>query len=373
MGKAVACVLLGLMLSVAAGAAPDAALMNPVLNAGFERLSADGTGLADWRFSVSRNALCTVGGDPRGGRGGSQAAAFHNESPISPNVYGRFTQRVGVLPNMTYKLSFWCKGDCVAGGDHWTDWKSYTVSVPSGTFDWVRREAEFTTAPDQTALELGLNLCNVIGKLWIDDVSLVPDYTEARAAGGRLLLWAPRTLRADKEELAFRVGWLDLPKAAVTIRLRVMAAGQTLGAAEMKASAPGAEFIDHLKVTPAPEGAGTVVAEALDGQGQALITATREVSLLSDLYARQRLEGAKAQLAALRGKMQQWRQRGLPTDYPAVTETVADNFIPWLAEDLDHGELARALQQINELDQILRDALAQCYSPRAEFPIAPDQ
>jgi len=136
--------------------------------------------------------------------GGESAALFHDESAVSPNVYGRFVQRVAVQPSTPYKLSCWLKGKGVGEGNHWTDWRVYTLRVPSGDFDWQRVETNFTTAADQTVLEVGLNVVNVTDCLWVDDMELSTDLTVADSAsvpGAKLALWAPLNADADREEV----------------------------------------------------------------------------------------------------------------------------------------------------------------------------
>lgn len=346
-----------------AAAVPVSMLMNPVANGDFSQLSPDGKAFTNWNLGISRNALCTLTVDRTGGREGSPCPVFHNESPISPHVYGRFTQRVTVVPQMAYRLSFWCKGEAVSGGDHWTDWKTYQLGLPSGTFGWTKRETELVTAADQTALELGLNLDNTAGKIWVDDVQLAPDYTEGRAGAARLCLWAPHDVRADRDELPCRVVWGDLPPTARVLRLAVVAGGQTLGSSDVPLDKTAGETLGRLKLAPTAEGEGTVLTEARDAAGKVLVTVQRPVALLSEANARRRLAELRTQLGTLETKLDGWKARGLPTDYPQVTATVVSNFLPWVAEDLDHGELARALQQIGELAGIMQAALAEADNP----------
>jgi hypothetical protein len=123
------------------------------------------------------------------------------------------------------------------------------------------------------------------------------------------------------------------------------------------------EFTSRVKLTPAAERDGLVTAELRAADGQVLATVQRPVELLSEAYARRRLTQVKTQLAALQAQIAAWGKRGLPLAYPTVTATVAENFAPWVAEDLDRGELSRALQELDELDSILRAALAEAQNP----------
>lgn len=358
-------------LSVAASGAPGQALtavvlFSPVANGDFARLRPDGEGFSDWDYTISREARCTLAVDPRGGHGGGAAPLFHSTSATAPHVYARFLQRVSVIPAMAYRLTYWCRGEDVGGGSHFTDWKTYNSGLPSGTFGWRQCETQFTTAPDQSVLELGLNVTNRTGRLWVDDVALTPDYSGCDlGGGGRLVFWTPRQLAADREELAFRMGWSALPLPGSRVHLSVRCDGKTVGLAETGVEAADGEASGSLKVEATAFGPATVTAEALGADGKTLGSAQRQVQIVSAAGVRSRLSELRTQLTLLQRKMAAWRQRGLPVDYPRVTETVATNFLPWIEGDVDHGETARALQQCDELADILRAALAQCDDPPA--------
>ncbi|UCH34898.1 MAG: tetratricopeptide repeat protein [Armatimonadota bacterium] len=95
-----------------------------------------------------------------------------NRSPLAPNVYGRVWQAAKVEPGTEYRLSCWVKGENVGTAGHWTDWKSYQLDVPAGTYDWQRIETKFTTPAKAESIVIGLNVVNVTDALWVDDVAL---------------------------------------------------------------------------------------------------------------------------------------------------------------------------------------------------------
>jgi len=348
-------------------ASPLDALLAPVINPGFEELSGDGHGFAGWGFSVSSSAKvsATVSRDVK--HSGQTAVLLHDESPIAPHVYGRFLQRVPVQPSTPYRLSCWVKGKGVRPGNHWTDWKCYTARIPSGDFDWQLIELQFVTKPDQTALELGLNVVNVTDELWVDDVSLTTDLTVSRArpGEGRAGLWCPGSMVAESEAVHAKVIWQDMPGAARQIQVTVTQDGKSVGGAVAAMTGPSGTTELYINVPPSPTSASEVRMRVVDGQGATLAQARREIEILSTAAAQVALADASAKLDDLKQAVEDWRRKGLPTDYPTVTTTVVENFIPWIKEDIDRGETSRAMQQTRELDEILKGALAQCAVPPA--------
>jgi hypothetical protein len=350
--------------AMAQTAAPLGGVLQPVRNQGFEQTTADGKGFADWAFNISREARVSVAVDPHGGRGHTAAPVFHNESALAANVYGRFVQGVPVLPGTRYRLSCWVKGEQVAESNHWTDWQTYMLLLPSGDFDWTRVETEFQTGPDQRGLDLGLNLVNLATRLWVDDLQLVPESgMTSVGGGGRVMLCCAGSLVVEKQALACRVLWEDVTVPGARARLEVRSGDSVVGAADLEIAGASGQADSQIKVSPGPRREGQVLLTLTDPSGRQLARVARSVDLLSDQYARQRLAAAERQLGVLRERMATWEARGLPLDYPRVTETVAANFVPWIGEDLDHGEVARALQQLDELDGVLRQAIAQCDNP----------
>ena len=351
-------------LALAQEVRPVDALMNPARNPDFEQLTADGQRFVNWSFSICRSARVSVAVDATGGRTGSRAPVFHNESPIEPHVYGRFVQSVPVLPGIRYQLSCWVKGQSVSSGNHWTDWQSYQLPLPSGTFDWTQVTCDFSTGLKQTGLDLGLNIVNLAEKLWVDDLELRPvaGFGET-AGGGKVAILCPLSLVVEQQALPVSVVWQGLRSEPVRLSLEVHNAGEVVGAAELSVAGRDGQAEASLQVRPAPTSDGELTLTFFDARGKPLASLRRDLTLVSAEYARRRLRVAEQGLAKLCNRMQAWETRGLPLDYPRVTETVASNFLPWIAEDLDHGEVGRAVQQLDELDGILRDAIAQGEAP----------
>ncbi len=130
---------------------------------------------------------------------GRHCLVFRNRSGMAPEVYGRLYQVVPVLANTRYELIVWVRAKNAADGIHWTDWHTYTLNLPSGTYDWQRVTARFTTAAGQTSLNLGINVTNRCDELAIDSISLRPAGMEFSGRNIEASLIAPGRVTGDKE------------------------------------------------------------------------------------------------------------------------------------------------------------------------------
>lgn len=340
-------------------------LAMPVANGGFEELTPDGAGFSGWGLSISREAKVSVSVSREVRHGGRRSVCFHNESALSAHVYGRFSQTVAVQPSTAYRLSCWVKGKDARSGNHWTDWKSYTLNLPYGDFDWQQVETRFTTGGNQTSLDLGLNVVNVAEALWIDDVQLTTDMTQGHATGqgAKMAIWAPTAASAERDELPVRIFWQGMPEDGGEVRLELRQGAETvLVADEPWTGAAGAsEF--YLQPEPSAQREHKLVVSLLDAAGSTLATAERETDLMSSAYVRARVDKVTVQAEQLEALIARWREQGLPVDYPMVTRTVTREFLPWIEEDVRRMELPRAVQQLDELDGILAAAISECQNP----------
>lgn len=341
-------------------------LVSPVKNGDFEQLTPDGKQFQHWSFSLSRAAKATVAVSSQVRHSGKYAALFHDDSPVAPHVYSRFLQRVAVQAGTPYKLSCWVKGEGVGAGNHFTDWRTYTLNIPSGDYDWQRIETSLVTAPDQTVLEVGFNCDNVTDKLWIDDVQLSTDLTVAESAtlrGAKVALWSPQSAVADRDEVPFRVLWQGFPAQEGTLRVEVHQGWTVIGVRDEGWKGSSGALEDSLPVKPGRTRQARMTAQLFSAEGKLLAQAGRSLDLLSVAYVRGELQKTRGRLRRLEAEMTRWQQRKLPLDYPAVTRTVAEQFIPWIEEDLQKGEVAHALQQVEELNTVLRAAISQALNP----------
>ncbi len=113
------------------------------------------------------------------GRNSSHCASIHVAPDQSDDA--RWIQNVQLLPNTTYKLSGWIKGENIVqhtgyNGANLSIINVYTHTAPlTGTFDWTYREIEFDSPADgivTIGCRLGYFGSIVSGKAWFDDVTL---------------------------------------------------------------------------------------------------------------------------------------------------------------------------------------------------------
>ena len=336
-------------------------IMQAVKNGDFEQVNADGKGFANWNFGVSREARATVAVATDVKHGGNTAALFHDDSPLEPNVYSRMYQTVPVQPNTAYALTAWVKGVNVGDGSHFTDWKSYLLPIPSGTYDWQQIKCDFVTKAGQTTADIGINVTNVTEKLWVDDVQLRTDLTPLTGlpAGAAAALWIPSKARGDETEIPVKLMYEGLPAVGVTAKVEY---AEPVGIAPVTGALKGAKGTAQLFIAPANDEKQQHILRLtlLDAAGQEIGRATRDCAIFSRAYIAGILKQAEAKVPTLDALMAELKQAGQPLDYPQVSRTVVRDFIPWIKEDLDHRELERALRETNELNVVLDRAIAEC-------------
>ncbi len=350
--------------------APLAAMLQSIKNGDFEELSADGKGFAQWNFGVSRNAKATLAVSTDVKHSGKYAALLHDESGLSPNVYSRTSQTVPVQPGTAYVLSAWVKGEKVGEGSHVTDWKSYTLNIPGGTYPWTQIKTTFVTKPDQTTVDIGINIVNITDKLWVDDIELKTDLTPLTGlpAGCTALMWIPLKVLGDDQDVPVKLLWEGLPQGAqARLEYEQPSRVQPVIAKLTGAKGSAQMFIAAAQVVRDTHALRIVLTDAAGkeiGQGR------REFVIFNRAGIEAVLRPAEKKLTQLQALMASLGRSGQPLDYPRVSETVATNFIPWIREDLDKHELQRAARECDELHVVLDRAISQCKEAQAGLKLA---
>ena len=344
-----------------AATVPLNGIMQAVQNGGFEQVTPDGKSFANWNFGLSREAKATVAIVTDVKHSGTTAALFHDDSPMAPHVYSRMKQTVAIQPNTAYTLTAWVKGDRVGEGSHFTDWNSYNLPIPSGTYDWQQIKFDFVTKPGQATLDVGLNVTNITEKLWVDDVELRTDLTPLTGlpAGAAAAVWIPTKARGDDREIPIKLMYEGLPAAGIQAKVEYIEPGTV---APVTSALKGAQGTVQLFITPANDEKQqhTFRVTLLDAAGKEIGRTTRECSIFSRAYIAGILARAEAKVPTLDRLMADLKRAGQPLDYPRVSRTVVRDFIPWIREDLAHPELERALRETNELNVVLDRAIAEC-------------
>ncbi|ALC81507.1 MULTISPECIES: sugar-binding protein [Bacillus] len=126
-----------------------------------------------WTISRNGNINADAGRDTSTAKSGQASLHFTNKTPKTPHVYIHANQRIKVKPNTTYEIKAWVKGREVQdvwfpGGKNWGT-RHY---FPRGTYDWMERTLQYKTGADETEFLFVILSENIIGDVWIDDVSM---------------------------------------------------------------------------------------------------------------------------------------------------------------------------------------------------------
>ncbi len=350
------CSLRSLLFAVTATAVFAAPVWASIVtNPGFEEVT-DGGGAAGWSWSV-HGARASMHTESTGGRAGSRCVVITNESGREPDVYARLQQSVAVLPGVEYELSVWVKGEDIASPQDFTDWWGYSLNTPTGTFDWQRISVRFRTKPDQTALNLGLNVVDRCGMLAVDDISL-------RAIGQPLKggltgqVVAPGRVVGDGVDVPISVEIDSARTDALTIELSILAGGSDtpvkLPIATIKPGDTSALVQWNTGSAPARHLKCSV--RAMDGK-KVLATGSTEIEKVSPITISEQLSLAEKRLPEFLELYRKCGAKGIPLDYPRVAKTTLDQFIPLTREDLERNELARAANEAEDLHRVLDESI----------------
>ncbi|BBI31920.1 S-layer homology domain-containing protein [Cohnella abietis] len=128
---------------------------------------------SDWSLHTSGGVQASALLDSTISHSGKASLRLNNTSPSSPNVYMQVSQTVPAKPNTTYEMKMWVKGENVNGVSFTGDpsWGN-RVSFPTGTYNWTEVTNSYTTKSDETQIGFVILSENVVGNVWIDDISL---------------------------------------------------------------------------------------------------------------------------------------------------------------------------------------------------------
>ncbi len=354
-----------ILLSAACAAST---LVPEISNSGFEE------GANGWGWQTYNGCNVRYRSESRDPHSGKACLAFVDESPAAPNVYGRLTTGVGVLPDTQYELSVWVRGTEVSdtGGavPHFTDWGCYTLNLPTGTFGWKRAAVTFKTKPGQFVLTLGLNITNTCKELAIDDVSLRPVGQPLTGDGVTGSFLAPTRVIGDHAPGYVGVFIDSAPDSAT---------------AEAVITAPGGEklFSKRQKLGPermvewawdsgtSPAGDMVCTVRVLGAKGQVLATASQKVAKVQSPISAE-IDRADVRF---RGEFtslyKQCQAKGIRLDYPTATKTMLEQFIPLAREDVQKGHDWRAQFGAKDFHRALDESIADMKAYLKDPKLAP--
>lgn len=352
--------ILALVLA-AAITAQSAELVPTIANGGFEK------GIEGWGWTVYNGARASWEISQTNPHSGKNCLVLRSSSGIQPHVYGRIITYVDTLPGTRYQLSCWVRGDQVgsgAGSSHFTDWASYTLELPTGTFGWQKISTEFTTGPGQISVPVAVNVTNTAAELALDDIELVPKGGQLQAPGiTGMMLVSTRIIGHDTDApVAILV---DNNAAAASLLVEVKKAGRTVTSKTFALRRGQNRLKWAYNTRNSPFGRYQLVATALRSDGNKLGSGSMDFEIVDSpvLADIAKVEDRKKEFDRL---YERARRAGIALDYPSNTKTMLEQMIPLAKIDvratLEYRakyaviDFNRALDEgINRLQQYLKD------------------
>lgn len=345
-----------------------AASLIPVIpNAGFEEV-VPGNDAPGWGFYTRANA--GFHSETTNPHSGKRCLVFWDKSDVAPEVYERLACGVGVLPDTEYELSVWVRGEEVAPGSHFTDWDSYTMNLPSGTYDWRRVTLKFRTKPSQTGLNLGINVVNRCALLAIDDVSLRPIGVPIEGAGLAGSVLAPGQVQGDDAKAFVNI---SLESEFAGIAHAIITAGKQTVFGKAEPIKPGENTFEwEWNSGTLPVKSMDLVVRVADEKGKLVASAGRKIEKLSAGVLSADLDAVEARLKEFDALYDKCKAKGIPLDYPTATRTMLTQMIPLERIDIRKGDLRRAGYAVTDFNRSLDIAIAELRAYLANPKCAPN-
>lgn len=332
---------------------------NLIANSSFEGV--EGGMPRNWAFDP-RNTNATLTIDETVAHTGKRSLKFTNGTTFGAHVYGMLSYK-GVLslePNRDYTLSCYVRSAdpgiaWIGGGPEWL----IRAHFPRTGNRWQRVVHTFRTGSNTSEFPLLVITESPTEGFWVDDVKLergaqATPHTDETGDAPAVLIDVPAQVVADA---AANFGaWVFSPRplspATVTARL-CDKMGKTFAKASWQGDLYAGIVYASFRVgvgSADPEDCEVVFVLAAGGTE---VSAKCAFRLLIAQRERERLARMRKRTSQLRTLFAEAREKGFDAAYPLVSLTVAENFCDFVAEDLDHLEVVRARQQLDELDSVV--------------------
>ena len=263
----------------------------------------------------------------------------------------------------------WVCGETVAQGSHLTDWGTYTLGIPEGSYGWRRISMRFATKASQTSLPIGLNLVNTCGALYIDDIQLKPVGVNLNAPGVQTSVTMPSQFFTNGSPLTGAISYQVASGA--DYRLELVMKSTTGKVISIQQSDITGEGVLPIALTiPADTDSYTAITVSLvDGNGKTINQIVRNVSIISTSALNKEWTKLSLELAKFKKQLTKCRLKKIRCDYPTVSDTMATQFLPYIKDDIKANELTRAYENINDV----RICIERAQSEIAQALAKPDQ
>lgn len=332
---------------------------NLVANFSFEDTSSDGRPNA-WNWD-HRNTDATLQVDDSTAHSGRRSVRINNGTPFGPHVFGTLwmVESIKLKPGTKYTLSFYAKsaspGVAWVGGGH--QWR--VRASLSGTGEtWQRFATTFSAVDEEKDFRLQVNTDSPTAGFWIDDLKLEegeqPTFCipPASAEPATLAASLPRDYGDGPWQSEFEI-FLSKPLSRVRATTALMLpAGSVTHRDELDLPAGLTRLIVAGTARQASPDPVTLTLTLQDSDGKRVADSKTRLAFLSEEFAKARLAALRQRVPGLQQLIAQCTQRKLDPAYPLVGVTVIENFVDYVADDLNHGETRRAVDQLTAMEQI---------------------
>ncbi len=358
---------------------PIEATSNPNLirNASFESVENDLP--AGWRWD-RRNTDSTVQVVAEAGATGERCLKFTNTTPFGADIYGllRYEEGVPVQSGTVYTLSCRYKTregyvGFIGGGEGWR----VRLPLEDTRGLWRRAEITFATRENETRFDLVIVIEAPTDGVWIDAVQLeqgnrATPFTPAETPERPLLtlddIGDEIYMGEARGRVAFEIYTAQpLRNAIVEASLGEQRALQQ----RVNLNAGHTRAVFEFDAPNTPE--QTLRLQIRQGR-QTLAETERPMRLFTRALAQQRLQAIAAQLPEWEAQLQRVRALGQDPAYPQASLTILQEFVRYVGEDLQKGQLQRAYAQLDEMERVaarLNQRLAEALSGGKPLPTVP--
>jgi len=306
---------------------------------------------------------------------GKMCLVCTNNTPAGPNVYGRLRTSVQVLPDTEYELSVWVRGEGIAvdsNTGHFTDWNSYFLGIPTGTYGWKRISTRFHTKPDQSSLDLGLNISGRCKVLALDDLTLRPVGAALKEDGFDGSFVVSRKIIGHDADGGIEFAISNSGANAVSAVVTVNAGKNVIFKKRISVPRGDSEFSWTWNSGNAPFGPIVTTIKVVGAANKILASAEQTTEYVNPPQMAA-IDRVAARMPEFDSIYEQCRAKGIPLDYPTTAKTLLEQFIPLERGDARNDALLwRAEFAAKDMNNILDSSIAEMKAYLADPSLAPD-
>lgn len=326
----------------------------------------------DWGLAVYGSCRVTMVVEKRNPHSGSKCVVFTCKSLVTPNVYGRLMQNVPVTPNTEYVLSAWVRAIDNAGmkGEtHFTDWNTYMLPIPGGTYGWKKVTTKFKTRADQAGLQLGFNIADKCTEMALDDIAIYP-VNQALAADGidGYFFATPRVI-GNHAPGGLTVS-IDAKRAA-KVEVLISQGKQPLFSKRVSLKKGSNSFAWAWSSGKVPFGQLDCSIQVLDSDGKLLASGSQKIEKVDTPLVAE-VDKSLARLKEFNELYKQCTDKKIRMDYPTAAKTMLDQFIPFAYEDIQKGHDWRAKGAAKDFAMVIDNSIVYMKAFLANPSLAPD-